>query len=219
MANGYERGASAWMSSLIPGAGTVPPVAPRSTFLIEPGQQAARLTPRDKMRLGFEHAVSPLGVMGWFASAGWGQLTDGYPKFGVDKGAFGMRLGTGALRDSSEAIFSDSFAAAALHEDPRYYRMGLHHNIVHRIAYAASRPLVTRSDSGRHVPNLALMAGTLAGAALTNTYYPANSRGADITFRTFGWSMEGSVVGDLLREFYGDVGDAIRARRNEGTAP
>lgn len=213
----YRHGPSAWLGSLIPGA-PVPPVASRTAYVIEPGQQAPRLTAGDKMRLGLAHAVSPLAIMGWFTSAGWGQLTDGYPKYGVDKGAFGMRLGTGALRGSSEAIFSTSIAAPALHEDLRYYRMGLHHNVGRRIAYAASRPFVTRTDSGHRTVNLALMAGTLAGAALTNTYYPPNSTGPGITFRTFGWSMEGSVIGDLLREFYADSGDAIRAHREHDSA-
>jgi hypothetical protein len=90
-----------------------------------------------------------------------------------------------------------------LHEDPRYYRLGSGHRTALRVLYAATRPLITRSDDGRTLPNFALIAGNLAGSALTNAYYPAANRGVKQTFITFGTGLGGAAVGNGIAEFLG----------------
>jgi hypothetical protein len=150
-------------------------------------------------------AFSPFSASGWFSSAGYEQLMNGSPNYGTDRGAFGQRLGAGALRDVSEDVFSDSVMAPLLHEDPRYYRLGPTHNFLVRLAYAGTRPIITRTDGGRTSPNLALLSGTLGGAALTNLYYPRFNRGPQQTMETFGSSIGGTALGDVVSEFCADV--------------
>lgn len=172
---------------------------------IEPGQTAPTLTTGDKALLGVKNALSPMSALGWLASAGWEQLTNGSPNYGTDRGAFGERLGIAAVRGASEDILSDSVMANLLHEDPRYYRMGPDKNIFRRGFYAATRPIITRTDSGRHTLNFAQMSGNLGGIALTNLYYPQSNRGAKQTMESFGTSFAGSAVGDLVSEFFADA--------------
>jgi hypothetical protein len=181
------------------------PEASHTQKYIAPGQAAPSLTVGDKALLGMRDAVSPFAASGWFATAGYEQLMNGSPNYGTDRGAFGQRLGAAAIRDASESIFSDSVMSSVLHEDPRYYRLGPEHNFFVRLVYAGTRPLVTRTDGGRISPNLALLSGTLGGAALTNLYYPQVNRGPEETMETFGGSLGGAALGDVVSEFYGDL--------------
>jgi hypothetical protein len=155
------------------------------------------------MAMGARGVISPFAVVGWFAAAGYEQGANTSPNWGTDRGAFGQRLGTGALRATTEGLLSNSFMAPMLHEDPRYYRLGPSHNVAVRAVYAITRPLLTRTDSGRLSPNLSLLSGNLEGSALTNLYYPQQNRGAKHTFATFAGSLKGSAFGDFFTEFFG----------------
>jgi hypothetical protein len=106
---------------------------------------------------------------------------------------------------------SDGVMASLLHEDPRYYRLGPSRSLPVRLLYAVSRPVMTRTDRGTASPNFALVSGTLAGAALTNAYYPPENRGAGQTFHTFGASLGGEAVAD--REFFGGVAGLFHPQR------
>jgi hypothetical protein len=186
------------------------PEASHTEKYIAPDQTAPRLTVNDKVLLGIKDAFSPFAATGWFASAGYEQVLNGSPNYGTDRGAFGQRLGAAAIRDSSEGVFSDSVMSPLLHEDPRYYRLGPTHNFLARTLYAGTRPILTRTDGGHRSLNLALLSGTLGGAALTNLYYPQVNRGASQTLETFGGSLGGSAIGDVVSEFYEDFVHMLR---------
>jgi hypothetical protein len=181
------------------------PPASRTQTVIEPGQTAPSLTANDKVVFGLRDSVSVFSVAAWFIAAGYEQVTNGSPNYGTDRGAFGQRLGAAAIRDTSETIFSESVMAPLLHEDPRYYRLGPTHNFFSRAVYAATRAVITRTDSGRTTPNFALIAGNAAGSALTNAYYPSVNQGATQTLETLGTSMGSSALGNVVSEFYDDV--------------
>jgi hypothetical protein len=172
---------------------------------IEPGQLAPTLTASNKVLLGIRDAFSPFAAYGWFASAGYEQLLNGSPNYGTDRGAFGQRLGAAAVRDASEGLLTNSVMSPLLHEDPRYYRLGPGRNVFIRLLYAGTRPILTRTDSGNTSPNFALLSGTMGGAALTNLYYPQLNRGVPQTLQTFGGSLGGAAIGDVVCEFYDDI--------------
>jgi hypothetical protein len=171
---------------------------------IEPGQTAPPLSSHAKVVLGLKESFTFFSAVGWTASAGFSQLTNGSPNYGTDSGAFGERLGATSLRLISQNIIGNAFFAPLFHEDPRYYKMG-GRNVGRRVFYAATRTLITKSDDGRSQPNFSLLSGHLAGAALTNTYYPSINRGFRETAETFGNSIGGSAVGFAVTEFLYDV--------------
>jgi hypothetical protein len=177
--------------------------ASRTDRHIQPGQIAPSITLADKVAIGARGVVSPFAITGWFAAAGYEQVTNTSPNWGTDRGAFGERVGTGALRAATEGLLSNSIMAPILHEDPRYYRLGPSHNVVVRTVYAITRPLLTRTDRGRTTVNLSLLSGNLEGSALTNVYYPEQNRGGKQTFETFAGSLKGSAFGDFFTEFFG----------------
>ena len=177
------------------------PMASTTDKYIAPGQAVPSLTVANKFALGIKDAVSPLSFIGWAASAGYEQATNGSPNYGQTGKGFAQRLGAAAARASSEGIFSDSVLDSALHEDPRYYRMGPGHNFFKRVVYAGTRTLITRTDSGRTTPNFALLGGNLGGAYLTKTYYPPLNTSNSEVLKTFGGSVGGSALGFLVSEF------------------
>jgi hypothetical protein len=187
------------------GLGSTSPEASHTQKYIEPGQTAPTISAGDKVALGLRDAFSLFSAAGWIASAGYEQLVNGSPNYGTDRGAFGQRLGASAIRDVTEGVFSDSIMSPILHEDPRYYRLGPSHNFFARVIYAGTRPIITRTDGGHMTPNLAQLAGNAGGSALTNAYYPQLNRGFTQTAETFGGSVGGSAIGDLVSEFYDDV--------------
>ncbi len=173
--------------------------------IILPTEQAPSLTTRDKFLMGARGTISPFAVAGWFSASGYSHLTNGPPNYGTDKGAFGQRLGAAAILDSTEGFLSTSVMATVFHEDPRYYQMGRGHSIGKRVVYAATRVLITKTDSGKSTPNLALIAGNLEGAALSNAYYPPLNHGVSQTMKIFGGSLGGSAIGFGVSEFLNDA--------------
>jgi hypothetical protein len=175
----------------------------RAKFIF-PGQIAPHLTPTDKVYMGLIHGVSLYSAVGWVVAAEYEQVTNGTPNYGTDTGAYGQRLGAAALRGYSEEVLGTSVLAPILHEDPRYYKMGNRHNVAVRTAYAVTRTIITRDDNGHLTPNFSLVGGNLAGAALTNAYYPDFNRGFNQTLKTFEGSMGGAAFGFFANEFLKD---------------
>jgi hypothetical protein len=176
-------------------------VAPIHTKYILPDMSAQPIDGRDKVIIGLKDSYSPMNFGGMSASAGYEQLRNGQPNYGTDRGAFGERLGAAAIRETTQGVFTDAIFAPLLHEDPRYYVEGSQYSIIHRVLYAVSRPLITRTDSGRRTLNGALLMGYASSTLLTNTYYPVINRNVRDNFSSFGGSLGGAALGFLLSEF------------------
>lgn len=176
-------------------------LATRSDITVYPGQIAPPLSAHEKEVMGFKQTFTLFSLIGWTTSAAYTHLINGTPNYGTDSGAFGERLGAAALRNTSQNIFGNVVFAPLFHEDPRYYKMGKGHNVCKRIAYAATRALITRTDDGHATPNYSLIAGRVFGAALTNAYYPDRNRNFSQTAQTFGTSMAGGAIGFVVTEF------------------
>ena len=185
--------------------------------MVDPGEAAPPLTARDKMLFWLHEEVQPVSLTPAFLSAGWGQLTNGDPKYGSDSAAFGQRLGAAALREASGRFFSGSVLPVLTREDPRYYRKA-YGGIKARGLYAAERVFVVRRDNGLNGFNYSNTLGNLAASALTVTYYPAPSANAGAVFTGWLWSLAGSAGGNLFLEFWPDARDAI-FHRHRRVAP
>ena len=197
-------------------ATTSMPRAPMYSRVIPAGMAAPQIHKWDKINLAVRDLYSVNSFASFFASAGWGQLTNGQPNYGTDSGAFGERLGAAAIRDSSQAFLSNGPFAVWLHQDPRYFALGPQHSLAHRAWYAATRALITRDSSDGHaVANTSLMLGQAAGIALNNLYYPKSNRNFHDNLASFGGSMGGSALSFVMDEFTSEVLKAIHLRRAE----
>lgn len=213
--NTYISESSSAFAEASPAQVRQPVMASRYDTFILPGQQAPSLRAKDKFWMGARDSISPFSIVGWFASAGFAHLVNGSPNYGTDTGAFGQRLGASVIRDATEDIFSTSIMANVFHEDPRYYKLGRGHSIGKRVVYAATRAIITRTDSGRTTLNLALLSGNLAGSILTNAYYPPLNHGFNQTMQTFGSSVGGSALGFGVSEFLSDALIIVHLKKSE----
>jgi hypothetical protein len=187
------------------------PIKPAGPFdkYIDPGQPAPRLGAGDKILLGMRDATSPVSVGAWVVIAGYEQAVNGKPHYGTNRVAFAQRFGASAARDTSEDIFGESILAPILHEDPRYYILGHGNSPVHRFTYAVTRALITRTNDGGRTVNFSQIGGNLAGAALTQAYYPPADKGVVKTIEIFGGSEAGSALGFVVSEFFSGLYEKV----------
>jgi hypothetical protein len=171
---------------------------------IEPFQEPLRLSAGDKIKLSFLQQATPFAFFSMVAAAGWEHLHDGNPKFGTDSAGFGEQLGAAVIRQTSQSVFSDGLAAAAFHQDPRYYRK-VQGSFRQRFLYAASRTWRTRTDDGTPTINYSLLTGYAAASALTMTYYPAVSATWPKAASGYGWALLGNMAGNQYHEFWPDI--------------
>jgi hypothetical protein len=194
-------------------AKTAGPVAPKYTKYLSAGFSGQPLTAHDKVIIGLRDLYSPFTILGDLASAGYSDLADGQPNYGTDREALGKRVGATFLRDSNEGIFTDMIFAPLLHEDPRFYAEGPKYNIFHRTLYAITRPIITRTDSGKNTINGAMLIGYAGASAISYAYYPKINQNFKDTAATYGESLGGSAIGFLVSEFFDDVFQALHLEK------
>lgn len=188
-------------------------VAPLYTSVIPAGYRAQPQDAREKVIMGARDLYSFDSLAAIVLSAAYEHVTDGEPNYGVNSKAFAQRLGAAAARETSQGVFSEMLLAPLLHEDARYYVLGPSRNVVKRTFYAVTRPLITRSDSGRETVNGSILLGYAGAAALTPLYYPQINRNFKNTAETYGASIGGAALGDFVSEFADDVLEAIHLKR------
>jgi hypothetical protein len=176
-------------------------VAPIYAKFILPGVVAQPIGSRDKAVIGLRDLYTPYDFGGFFIAAGYSHVRNSQPNYGTDSGAFGERLGAAAIGETAQGVFTDIVFAPLLHEDPRYYVEGPQYGFIHRVVYAATRPLITRTDSGRRSVNGANLLAYASAAALSRTYYPQINRNFRDTIESFGGSIGGESLDFLIREF------------------
>ena len=109
-------------------------------------------------------------------------------------------------------FMTEAIMPSLLHEDPRYFRKG-HGRFIVRLGYAASRVLVTRTDSGGSRFNFSEFSGNGGVALLGNLYYPDAHGGAATLQRMFTQIGTDSISG-VLKEFWPDVKRKILHKQN-----
>ncbi len=174
--------------------------APLYARTIFPGQVAQQLTVRDKFIYSFRQMVEPVNLVPAVFSSAESQWRNTDPKYGIDSGAFGQRLGAALIREDSDRLFTNAVLPSLLHEDPRYYRLG-EGSMMTRGKYALKQMFVVHSDSGKSTLNYAGFIGRAMAEGLTQAYYPDTSRGGGVVLRGMAASLGGLAAFDIMREF------------------
>jgi hypothetical protein len=172
----------------------------------------------EKLTLSFHEQLTPFALASTVFAASWEQLVNSNPKYGSNGTAFAQRVGAAALRQTSQAVFSDGVYASAFRQDPRYYRMA-EGPLGKRILYAATRTFRSRSDSGQPAINYSLLFGHATAQALTLTYYPDRSQSGRVALTGFAWSLLGSMLGNQYHEFWPDILQAVFQTPPAGPRP
>jgi len=104
------------------------------------------------------------------------------------------------IQKESSAFFGKYLYPSLLKQDPRYYP-STSSSFLGRATYAASRILVTRSDSGKRTLNTSYFLGVLTSVAISTAYRPYWARSTSEPFKTFGSTIGTDVGINLLHEF------------------
>jgi hypothetical protein len=105
-------------------------------------------------------------------------------------------------------LFGNGFYPALFKQDPRYER-SKSKRFGSRLGHAVSRVFVTRDDDWNLEPNYSRFAGAATSSALANVWErstPNHDRiGADATLKRFGMTFVSGAIGNIFREFAGDL--------------
>lgn len=174
------------------------------TYTITEARNARALKSSEKFKLFYQTTLDPFPTVAYALQAGVSQASDTHNGYGQGAAGYGRRFGA-ALADGTSARFFSTYAfPSLLHQDPRYFRKAQGGGWP-RVGYALSRGFITRADSGATHPNWSNMLGKLAGGALSNAYYPAEDRGAELTFTRVAISLGYQTLGNLAIEFWPEI--------------
>ncbi len=134
----------------------------------------------------------------------YSQATGAYPRFGGGMEGYGKRLGASVAGAEAGAFFSGFLFPTLLHQDPRYFP-SRQYDISQRLAYAASRVIIGRSDSGRNVFNSSLILSTFVQSALSNAYIPYRNETVPGTIENALANLGGIAEWNILTEFWPDI--------------
>jgi hypothetical protein len=174
--------------------------------MVHAGQQPEPFSRTDALIYAAHEQVLPIVLVPALLSAGWGQLTDANPHYGVDAGGFGLRFGSAMVRQASDRLTGDGLFAAAFHQDPRFYRE-THGPIVHRGLRAVRQTFMRYNGNGdgdAHV-NASGILGHAVGNYLAMTYYPDSSSGVGDATSGFATSIAADMGSKLFQEFGPDL--------------
>jgi hypothetical protein len=141
------------------------------------------------------------GLAGFFA--GVSQFNNSNPSFGQGLRGYAHRYITGVADQDMGNFMTEAIMPSLLHEDPRYFRKA-HGSFKSRLGYAATRVLITRTDSGGSRFNFSEFVGNGTVASIGNAYYP-DSRGFSPTMQRMFTQIGTDAISGVLKEFWPDV--------------
>jgi hypothetical protein len=178
-------------------------VLPNYKTINDPDQPFAAMTPGEKFQL-VEHYFDPFTFVFTSITASIEQATNEKAGYGQGTMGFAKRYGADFTDGFTNELFVTGVFPTLMHEDPRYYRLG-HGSAFKRTAYALSRILIARSDSGTTRFNSSEFLGNLASGALSMTYYPQSERSVGGVFTRMSVEIGYDSLFNVLKEFYPDL--------------
>jgi hypothetical protein len=155
---------------------------------------------KQKFHLAFRSVTDPVAFLGAGVLAGIEQSHNTFPGYGQGFQGYAKRFGATYANDASGRILSSAVFPALFHQDPRYFYKGSG-SMFSRGIYAIGETVISRGDNGRSQPNYSHILGCFTAAALSNLYYPSDSRGASLVLVNGFVSLAGHAGNNLLREF------------------
>jgi hypothetical protein len=165
---------------------------------VEGTNHADPISPGQKFRLARLSTFDPYA----FAFVGFAAGINRH--YGDGPGGFVKQYGATFADNSIGNFMTSGVFPSLLHQDPRYYQRD-HGSVGGRVAYAFSRVLITRGDSGHVQVNASEIAGTGVAATVSNAYYPLAQRTASATFSRWLTQIAWDGLSNELKEFWPDV--------------
>lgn len=162
------------------------------------------------LRTGQKFRLATAGVFDWGAYgfngvlSAIGQAKNDPEAWGQGWGAYTHRYVASFADNGSGTYMTCAVFPSLLHEDPRYYQMGVG-SFSHRFSYSLSRLFVTQTDSGHTRFNYSESVGNATAAAISNLYHPPEDRTAAKNARNMGFLILYDGLSNELKEFWPDI--------------
>ena len=162
------------------------------------------LSTREKFGVYLHSTYSPYTLITSAFDAGMAQANGDWYRYGGGINGYSKRYGAALANNESGVFFGRFLYPTLLKQDPRYLsdRRG---GAWHRIAFAASRVLVTKNDNGGNGFNSSHVLATFTASGLSNSYYPRNERGFGDTMVRASSNLLDDAITNVLREFWPDI--------------
>ncbi len=138
--------------------------------------------------------------------AGYYQLENQNPSFGQGLKGYAKRFASSYADQAIGNLMTEAIFPSMLHEDPRYFRVGRSGGSTwHRTRYAITRVFVVRTDKGGSTFNFSEWLGNGSAVALSNLYYPAETRNVTDNLQKLGIAVGTDAFSQVLKEFWPDI--------------
>jgi len=169
-------------------------------FYVSYVPNAAPLNTRQKFELAWKSTLDPVtfGITG--AVAGIQQAENQFGGYGQGAAGYGRRYGAAYGDLVTNTFIAGAILPSLLKQDPRYFYKGTGSKRS-RILYAIANSVICKGDNGHWQANYSTIIGGLAAGGISNLYYPANDRGAGLTFENEAIGIAGTAAANLIQEF------------------
>lgn len=181
---------------------------------IENAGKVPALTAKQKFavvaRSSFDWAQYP-----WYGFlAGVSQAENSEPGYGQGAAGYGKRYGAAWADGTIENFWTAAILPTVFRQDPRYFQKGKG-GFWHRTAYAVSRIVVTRSDSGNNQFNASEIFGSAIAAGIsTYGYHPHEDKTLRNTASVWGSQVGYDSLSFFVKEFWPDIRRKLRKQKN-----
>lgn len=149
----------------------------------------------------FDYPVYPLA--GAFAALY--QLENQNPSFGQGLKGYAKRFASSYADQAIGNMMTEAIFPSLLHQDPRYFRIGeAGGSGWRRTRYALTRVFVAHDDQGRSRFNYSEWLGNGASVAISNLYYPSDTRDVADNVEKLGVQVATDAFSQVLKEFWPD---------------
>lgn len=190
---------------------------PRCAELVYPYQRfldtniPVPLSWKQKGLLAAHYSTDPASLGTIIGTSAISIAADSHTAYGPGFRGFGGLVGVSLLQNTTAEVFGTFAVPALTHQDPRYYRMP-NKPLGKRILYSITRSYISRSDTGKPMPNYGVFAAYPFVAEIGNLYVPGIESDGESTAKRIltGYALD--PVNNLVNEFLPDVAKRIHVR-------
>jgi hypothetical protein len=136
---------------------------------------------------------------------------DSHTAYGPGFQGFATLSGVSLLQDATGEFFGVFAIPSIMHQDPRYYRM-TNGSFMKRFIYAVSRTYISRSDSGKTIPNYGVIGAYPIASEISNLYVPGIESDGESTAKRIATGLALEPINNIVTEFLPDVAKHIHVR-------
>jgi hypothetical protein len=167
--------------------------------------QVPPLTPGEKYKAVARGAFDIVEIPWYGFLSGINQLQNSEAGYGQGAEGYAKRYAASFADGTIENFMVGAVLPSILRQDPRYYQMGKG-GFMHRVGYAMSRIVITRSDSGSEQFNYSEIFGSAISAGVsTYAYHPHADRTVANTTHVWGTQVGYDTLTLVVREFWPDI--------------